>query len=295
MKQAVVATRLSSHQGIDESLDAGHFLFGRQGVGARARSEVFRLAAMMASGLAAAVHESEGDPADQLLRAAGVVIGAVKSRFSRGWEAFGAPIANSLTRVASAVADGGGVKVGARRSLVELLGDVYPPFNNRWKLFRPEVPLQAYGGPPKASPKDLAKFFGGLGTGGAVKGHEFGGVVTRDQIIRIAERNQPELVLPLTKPDRMWSLIVQTGIDKFVTDRIAGIDGRDKIDLSAAVDTAKKSSLTSSGSDSGAGGTVQHITFAPVTNLHTNVVDPSSAAAYLKAENERLFKKLVSL
>ena len=92
----------------------------------------------------------------------------------------------------------------------------------------------------------------------------------------------------------MWQLIQDTGIDRFVADRIAGLDGRDKLDLSVAVDQAKKQSL-SSGDNGSAAGTVQHITYAPVTNLHTNVVDPSSAAAYLKAENERLFKKLVSL
>lgn len=121
-----------------------------------------------------------------------------------------------------------------------------------------------------------------------------GGVITRDQIIRVAEQNKPEVVLPLTRPDRMWQLIQDTGIDRFVADRIAGLDGRDKLDLSVAVDQAKKQSL-SSGDNGSAAGTVQHITYAPVTNLHTNVVDPSSAAAYLKAENERLFKKLVSL
>lgn len=121
-----------------------------------------------------------------------------------------------------------------------------------------------------------------------------GGVITRDQIIRVAEQNKPEVVLPLTRPDRMWQLIQDTGIDRFVADRIAGLDGRDKLDLSVAVDQAKKQSL-SSGDSSGTAGTVQQITYAPVTNIHTNVVDPASAAAYLRAENERLFKKLVSL
>lgn len=50
-----------------------------------------------------------------------------------------------------------------------------------------------------------------------ISGYANGGMVRRDQIIRIAEQNKPEMVLPLTKPSRALDLIDQAldfmGID----------------------------------------------------------------------------------
>lgn len=291
----ILVNSVSERGLIKRGLDWHHFLFGYEGPSASLRRIVARTAADVASGFGSAVKDAKGDLRQRLM-GIGAVVDTARKGFGEAWAEYGYPITNTLTRVAATAEPSEGPAWSPGKRTIEsgaLVGEI----NKRWAFFQPQIAGQNPGYRVRddiPSVRDLAKFFGGIGGGGVVKGHEFGGVVTRDQIIRIAERNQPELVLPLTKPDRMWSLIQDTGIDRFVADRIAGLDGRDKLDLSVAVDQAKKQSL-SSGDSSGTAGTVQQITYAPVTNIHTNVVDPASAAAYLRAENERLFKKLVSL
>lgn len=53
----------------------------------------------------------------------------------------------------------------------------------------------------------------------SVPGYENGGLTLREQMVRVSERNKPELILPLTRPSRVRELADQHGLTEFLMER----------------------------------------------------------------------------
>jgi hypothetical protein len=52
-----------------------------------------------------------------------------------------------------------------------------------------------------------------------VGGYEMGGLVTQEEVARVAEHNRPELIVPLTRPERAVSLADRFGLSDMIAER----------------------------------------------------------------------------
>jgi SLT domain-containing protein len=94
------------------------------------------------------------------------------------------------------------------------LGDIYNPVHNAVAAIR--YILARYGDISNVKQAD---------PNSAPRGYENGGLISNESLIRVAERNKPELVVPLTKPGRALDLLNKSGLSKMVLEAMAGEGG----------------------------------------------------------------------